>query len=174
ETPARSLKGDTRRRRTFRYTPWALVSLQKESFDSLDADEGNKQISCAYEYGVPVASSAQYSSDGPYSGDVWTVEDIAKKWGNVSTRPCWIRVRGEAGERLASCAVALEKPGALKDKAEGSLSTAWSFLWIALGLAVFCTGLLGVEVVFIINTLQESRRSEGGAQQEGLVNNMGN
>eukprot|EP00439_Symbiodinium_sp_Y106_P040009 s2138_g4.t2 len=175
--PARSLKGDSRRRRTYSYTPWALVSLKKESFDSLDAEDGNKQISCAYEFGVPVASSAQYRSDGPYSGPVWEVEKLAKKWGNVSTRPCWIRMRGEAGERLASCAVALEKPGSLKDKAEGSIQGAWSFLWIVLGLAVFCTGLLGVVVVFIVKTLQEHQAGSGperGAQQEGLMNNMGN
>ncbi|CAE7681972.1 SIAE, partial [Symbiodinium sp. CCMP2456] len=176
KAPARSLKGDTRRRRTYSYTPWALVSLQKESFDSLDADEGDKQISCAYEYGVPAASSAQHQSDGPYSGPVWEVEDLAKSWGNVSTRPCWIRMRGEAGERLESCAVALEKPGSLKDKAKERVSTAWHLLWFALGLAVCCTGLVGVQVVFIMKTLQEQSAPERGAQaqQEGLMNNMGN
>ncbi|CAE7222195.1 unnamed protein product [Symbiodinium natans] len=154
-----------RRRRTFSYTPWALVSLQPDS-DRLDGDrDGAKQISCAYEFGVPAASSALYTSSGPYSGDVWKAERVAKAWGDVPTRPCWVRVRSEAGERLANCAVALDKPGTLKDQAKRKMEVAQICLWISLGLAVPCTCCL----IFLIYVRSGNERQ---AQQQGLMNNM--
>ena len=183
ETPdmaePRRLTHNSRRRRTYSYTPWALVSVPKtDTFDSLEGDspESDKQISCAYQYGVPAASSNIYQSDGPYSGDVWKVEDIAKKWGNASTRPCWVRVRGESGERLASCAVALEKPGVLKEYAEETVSVSWKMFWGTLCLAVLCTGMFAASayatVSVVANNNREQREREGGAQQESLMSNQ--
>mmetsp|Transcript_8239 Transcript_8239/g.19719 ORF Transcript_8239/g.19719 Transcript_8239/m.19719 type:complete len:424 (-) Transcript_8239:54-1325(-) len=170
--PARSLKGDSRRRRTYSYTPWALVSLKKESFDSLDAEDGNKQISCAYEFGVPAASSALYKSDGPYqSADVWRAEDVAKKWGSVSSRPCWVRARSDGVKGLADCAPALDKPGALTDEATAKTELAQRRLWIFLGLSVFCTG--GLIFLLVQRVLSYQERStdsrEARSDQEGLV-----
>ena len=170
--PTRRLS-DTRRRRTFSYTPWALVSLPMDSFDSLDGEgDGDKQISCAYEFGVPAASSALYKSDGPYqSADVWRAEDVAKKWGSVSSRPCWVRARSDGVKGLADCAPALDKPGALTDEATAKTELAQRRLWIFLGLSVFCTG--GLIFLLVQRVLSYQERStdsrEARSDQEGLV-----
>ncbi|CAE7899623.1 unnamed protein product [Symbiodinium microadriaticum] len=176
EAPARRLAtGSDNRRRTFSYTPWALVSVPKHSFDGDQDRGGHKQLSCAYEFGVPAASSAMYESDGPYkSADVWRAEDVAKKWGSLSTRPCWVRVRSEAGERLADCALALDKPGTLTDEATAKTQHAYRWLWISLGLAVFCTGgciFLSVQHVLNVHFYQERSTDSRQARsdQEHLV-----
>ena len=108
--PLRSL-ADSRRRRTFRYTPWALVTVE----DRLESRA--KAISCAYEYGVPQASGQFYSGDGPYSPEVWKAEGVAKHWGNESSRPCWVRTQGQAGGPGEYCSVAMMVPGSLKKQA---------------------------------------------------------
>ena len=168
----RRLSHDSRRRRTYTYTPWALVSVPSEStFSSFDSGSDDaRQISCAYEFGVPAASAQLYHSDGPYSGDVWKVEDIAKQWGNVSTRPCWVRSRGESGERLAACAVALLKPGSLAIKADKTLSVMWSFLWVTLSLTLCCCGCW---VFICLGGASSFPPGSGGAgaQQQGLMSN---
>ena len=168
---ARRLKTDTRRRRTYNYVPWALVSVPKEDSFDLDGSGSGKQISCAYEYGVPVASAQLYQSDGAYAGDVWKVEAVAKKWGSegsASSRPCWVRARGEAGERLAACAVALDKPGELQEKAKGSISLLWKLLWIFLVVAVIGTGLFVVGGFLV---WQDYSASRGRGGQERLMTN---
>ena len=116
-----------------------------------------------------------YESDGPYkSADVWRAEDVAKKWGSLSTRPCWVRVRSEAGERLADCALALDKPGTLTDEATAKTQHAYRWLWISLGLAVFCTGgciFLSVQHVLNVHFYQERSTDSRQARsdQEHLV-----
>mmetsp|Transcript_61648 Transcript_61648/g.144554 ORF Transcript_61648/g.144554 Transcript_61648/m.144554 type:complete len:429 (+) Transcript_61648:38-1324(+) len=143
-TPARKLR-DSRRRRTFSYTPWAVVSISGQDAEFSDEMKlSSKHVSCAYEYGLPSMSSNFYKSDGPYSGDVWRAEDVAKQWGNVSSRPCWVRAQGESGERLAACAVALEQPTELK-KAIG-LQQSWHYklLWWELGI-----GMLFLPVIWL-------------------------
>ncbi|CAE7224897.1 Nudt22 [Symbiodinium natans] len=141
EAPERLLHS-SRRRRTYSYTPWALVSVSKNEdldFGYGDGGSASKHLSCAYEYGIPAASSANYRSDGSYSGDVWIAEGVAQEWGNHSSRTCWVRTTGEAGERLQTCAVALEKPGTLQAVAEESQSVVWKVFWWGLGISLGLT-----------------------------------
>ena len=44
-----------------------------------------RHLTCAYEYGVPAASSNNYHSDGSYSGDVWKVEGAGAELGVAMT-----------------------------------------------------------------------------------------
>ena len=108
--PLRELTGSSRRRRTYRYTPWALVTVADGKSDS-------KPISCAYEYGVPQASGQFYSGDGPYGTEVWEAEGVAKEWGNHSSRACWVRTQGQSGEPGEYCSVSMMVPGSLKKRA---------------------------------------------------------
>ena len=162
-------------------TPWALVSVPKtDTFDSLEghSPESDKQISCAYQHGAPAASSnIFYQVDEPLSGHVGEGEGLAKEWGNASTRPCWVRVRGEGGERLASCAVALEKPGTLKDFAEDMVSGGWMLSWFFLCFAVLCTGVFAASSYSTISHIRllvsrNREQRERGAQQESLMSNQ--
>ncbi|CAK9036506.1 unnamed protein product [Durusdinium trenchii] len=80
--PQRQLH-DSRRRRTYRYTPWALVTVEDGDWVGDTDETATKPIVCAYEYGVPQASGQFYHGDGPYSGGVWDAENVAKNWGNL-------------------------------------------------------------------------------------------
>ncbi|CAE7253754.1 Nudt22 [Symbiodinium pilosum] len=134
------LLASSRRRRTYSYTPWALVSVSKtENLDfgyGADPSSSHRQLSCAYEYGVPIASSTNYHSDGSYAGDVWKAEDVAKQWGNKTSRTCWVRTTGEAGESLQMCAIALKEPGTLKEVARGSQDYLHKWLLWAIGICL--------------------------------------
>ncbi|CAJ1462407.1 unnamed protein product [Effrenium voratum] len=131
----RQLATSARRRRTYRYTPWALVTIDKDSWDT---EAEPKSIACAYEYGVPQASGMFYSGDGAYSGDVWAAEGVAKDWGVQPSRTCWIRTAGSS--RGESCAVAMVMPGEMKEKAEAGLSITTTLFW----MGFLCTVILGV------------------------------
>ncbi|CAE7836651.1 Nudt22 [Symbiodinium microadriaticum] len=151
------LLASSRRRRTFSYTPWALVSVPTtQDLDFGDAPS-NRQLTCAYEFGVPAASSANYQSDGTYSGDVWLVEDVAKEWGNKTSRPCWVRAAGEAGESLQTCAVALLEPGILQEVAKGSQTLMTKSFWVFLGISLVLSLLAFPSLYRLV------RRLTGGA-----------
>eukprot|EP00747_Dinoflagellata_sp_TGD_P147001 gnl/TRDRNA2_/TRDRNA2_176751_c0_seq1.p1 gnl/TRDRNA2_/TRDRNA2_176751_c0~~gnl/TRDRNA2_/TRDRNA2_176751_c0_seq1.p1 ORF type:complete len:430 (-),score=39.07 gnl/TRDRNA2_/TRDRNA2_176751_c0_seq1:102-1391(-) len=141
-----------RRRRTYEYFPWAFVELpprDKDSFGnegSFDAGDESKpasgpQFACAYPYGVPLASTDEYTSDGTYSGDVWTVEDIVKGWGKPSERPCWVRSVGSAAEHGQQCAVAMDAPGTLEEHRRSDLRWVGICFWINLALLIPCIGV---------------------------------
>ncbi|CAE7210234.1 Nudt22 [Symbiodinium sp. CCMP2456] len=133
------LLASSRRRRTYSYTPWALVSVPTMQDLDFGGPSSKQRLTCAYEYGVPAASSANYRSDGAYSGDVWKVEDVATQWGNKTSRPCWVRAAGEAGESLQTCAVALKEPGTLQEVAKSSQSLITTFFWVCLGISLVFT-----------------------------------
>mmetsp|Transcript_1143 Transcript_1143/g.2915 ORF Transcript_1143/g.2915 Transcript_1143/m.2915 type:complete len:405 (-) Transcript_1143:75-1289(-) len=158
---------DSRRRRTLKYTPWALVSVPSGS----NLAPRKKQIACAYEYGVPMGPSEMYHSDGPYSGDVWKVEEVAKKWGNHSSRTCWVRSHGEAGQSLEDCAVALVKPGTLEAIAQGLQAHFWKLFWVFLSLGIVCCGVLfgGCYVVGREVTAERTRQQQQEEQEAGRL-----
>ncbi|CAE7877458.1 unnamed protein product [Symbiodinium necroappetens] len=128
----------------FRYSPWALVVVSKnQGFDGFDGLD-KKQLRCAYEYGTPdVSESIYYSSEAYSDRGVWTSEDVAKRWGNESSRPCWVRTTGEPGRNLEACAVALENPNQIEEVALGRQRETYNRFYAVLCFTVFFTGLVG-------------------------------
>ncbi|CAK9032180.1 unnamed protein product [Durusdinium trenchii] len=125
------------RRRTYQYTPWALVLERK-----------TKEISCAYEYGVPRPSTDLYETAGTHDIDGYGSDDhlkadlVARKWGSGTKRDCWIRDFSKDGV----CAIALKPPHALTTRAARKSITARHHL--ILSIAAFLTLLLlGCSVV---------------------------
>ena len=108
----RRLTTDSRRRRTYRYTPWALVTVDDPKA------KAEESVACAYEYGVPQASGEFYRGSGAYGSEVWDAEGVAMGWGNESTRACWVRTQGESGQEGEYCSVSMLVPGTLKKRAE--------------------------------------------------------
>lgn len=136
---ARRLASSPRRRRTFSYTPWALIEVEVEGVRSPSPSPLAKQLVCAYEFGNSLASYEDYQSDGAYSEDVWTVEDLAKEWSDSESRQCYIRVAGEAAQDGRVCAAAMSKPGSLGVKRQGNFSdTKW---WFWMSIAILVIGL---------------------------------
>jgi hypothetical protein len=136
---ARRLASSPRRRRTFSYTPWALVEVEVEGVGRPSPSPPAKQLVCAYEFGNSLASYEDYQSDGAYSEDVWTVEDLTKEWSDSESRQCYIRVAGEAAQAGRACAAAMSKPGSLWVKRQGDLSD-WKW-WFWMSIAVLVIGL---------------------------------
>jgi len=108
-----------RRRRTYRYTPWALVTVESSSEDSFDL-QTKSHIRCAYEYGVPQASGQFYSGDGPYDGGVWDAENVALAWGKDPLRDCWVRTQSQSVNG-GFCGLSMVIPGTLKEKARDTM-----------------------------------------------------
>eukprot|EP00931_Biecheleriopsis_adriatica_P056460 TRINITY_DN33451_c0_g1_i1.p1 TRINITY_DN33451_c0_g1~~TRINITY_DN33451_c0_g1_i1.p1 ORF type:complete len:421 (+),score=53.46 TRINITY_DN33451_c0_g1_i1:45-1307(+) len=165
EADVRHLTSSPRRRRTYSYAPWALVKvpLPHDSFSSGDA---SSRLACAYEHGVPKASYGDFESDGAYSGAVWQVEDVVKKWGKHSHRQCWVRTEGRNAREGAECAVAMERPGALEEKRKNQLGSGWFWFWIQLGALMICCVPW---FVMLFGAFQAYRESRGGTQPYGAV-----
>lgn len=135
-TNGRNFSSSGRRRRTFSYTPWALVEVSpppKDVFDRRALLGPNRESSptlgprlrCAYEYGAPRESYQDYEGDGPYSGDTWKVEKIATDWGHEPERACWVRTTGLAAENGDECAVAMHPLGSLEKKRTQQTHNLW-------------------------------------------------
>lgn len=163
---------NSRRRRTYRYTPWALVTVEDDALDYFSSSN-NKPISCAYEYGVPQASGQFYHGDGPYSGGVWKAENVALKWGKDPVRPCWVRTQGESAGGY--CSLALQVPGTLKEKARDLLKTVsilfWSCLCCTIVMLILCGVFFGPAVLQLCQELRAhmATRSQQ-TEMENLLN----
>jgi len=105
-------------RRTYCYTPWALVTVEDEDPFHLRT----KYIRCAYEYGVPQASH-RYCGTGPYNGgEVWDAENVALAWGKDPLRDCWVRTQSQSQSVNGGfCGVSMAIPGTLQEKARGDM-----------------------------------------------------
>ncbi|CAE7311043.1 Nudt22 [Symbiodinium natans] len=123
----------------YRYTPWALVTVEDSDY-GMDSVTPVRQLRCAYEYGIPLASTQVYKGHAPYDGDVWVVEDIAKRWGREASRTCWVRE-----STAQACAIALEQPGHLLQSVGGKVDR-WLFhLLPALGICLVFTTIVGLQ-----------------------------
>ena len=137
-TGSRRLKSDSSRRRTYQYTPWALVIEAK-----------TKKISCAYEYGVPRPSTDLYETAGARDVDGYGSEDhikanfVAQSWGAASKgRDCWIHNERKSG----ICSIALKPPDTLTGRADKLALTAKHHLILCI-LMFLSLCLLGCGVI---------------------------
>lgn len=144
---------DTRRRRTFSYTPWALVKVTPPASEDQFAPPSPApvpQVACAYEYGVPEASYKDYTTDGPYGDGVYTADALVRKWGATPSRECWVRDIQSVSDGRA-CAVAMKPPGTLielRASREAFLTVANKFSRVALIFTlVWCLCSCGLQVL---------------------------
>jgi len=159
---------NSRRRRTYRYTPWALVTVE-DSFDS-----ETKPISCAYEFGVPQASGQIHQGDGPYKGDVWDAENVALDWGRDPVRPCWVRAQGQSASGF--CALAMIAPGRLQEYAKTTQFVVSIMFWSCLGcsLVIFTLICVFFKTIVEMSKKKPATTSATGAEQQNLLSTEGN
>eukprot|EP00931_Biecheleriopsis_adriatica_P074467 TRINITY_DN48518_c0_g1_i1.p1 TRINITY_DN48518_c0_g1~~TRINITY_DN48518_c0_g1_i1.p1 ORF type:complete len:422 (+),score=49.53 TRINITY_DN48518_c0_g1_i1:66-1268(+) len=119
----------SRRRRTYSYTPWALVRVQQAG-DSANSEKSF--LTCAYEYGSPQASWHIYQGDdygvGAYAysreyGDA-DLTSLIKNW--TSKETCSVRMAGQSG--ADTCAVSFGELGGLSQR--NASMTWWSWCWM--------------------------------------------
>lgn len=147
---------DARRRRTFSYTPWALVEI--------DGPADTKQLSCAYEFGSTAASYGEYQSDGTYGGDVWQVESLVKDWASPFGRMCYARSAGSAAE--GRCAMAMSSPGSMGERRQDDVNMWSRFLWFSIALSILAL-LCGCGIVALSSI--GSKASGSGDDESELL-----
>lgn len=161
----RKLASSPRRRRTLAYTPWALVEValpaDQDEFSSGFGKTFQPQLTCAYQFGVPMASYGLYHSDGAYAsfGDTWEVEGLTKQWGSSSTRKCWVRTVGRSSEDGAPCAVAMVSPESASEFKTGQVW--WNNLWMILHGSILLSCCCGALSIFFGSPVTAALRALG-------------
>lgn len=130
-------KTNMRRRRTFAYTPWALVKVP-----GADEKSGGDIVTCAYAFGAPVITKSDYTTSGPGGSQKWGAQTLAISWTSLKT--CQVRQVGPPGSDM--CAVAMETGGGRSAQLESSMFAFTVLLWV-LGCGGMCC-LLGAIGLF--------------------------
>eukprot|EP00429_Kryptoperidinium_foliaceum_P057501 CAMPEP_0176089734 /NCGR_PEP_ID=MMETSP0120_2-20121206/44941_1 /TAXON_ID=160619 /ORGANISM="Kryptoperidinium foliaceum, Strain CCMP 1326" /LENGTH=347 /DNA_ID=CAMNT_0017423615 /DNA_START=80 /DNA_END=1123 /DNA_ORIENTATION=+ len=101
---------DSRRRRTYAYTPWALVEVPSQD------SAGGGTVTCAYEHGAPGATFGVHTTSGPDT-TFWS-------WGGneaeeVNKDAMFVRIAGDAGRD--TCEVGMQPLEELQAHADHAL-----------------------------------------------------
>eukprot|EP00429_Kryptoperidinium_foliaceum_P033741 CAMPEP_0176176276 /NCGR_PEP_ID=MMETSP0120_2-20121206/90295_1 /TAXON_ID=160619 /ORGANISM="Kryptoperidinium foliaceum, Strain CCMP 1326" /LENGTH=361 /DNA_ID=CAMNT_0017514323 /DNA_START=80 /DNA_END=1162 /DNA_ORIENTATION=+ len=112
---------DSRRRRTYAYTPWALVEVPSQD------SAGGGTVTCAYEHGAPGATFGVHTTSGPDT-TFWSwggneAEEVNKEWvgklDHSRTTQCYVRIAGDAGRD--TCEVGMQPLEELQAHADHAL-----------------------------------------------------
>lgn len=164
---ARRLTSSPRRRRTYSYTPWALVEVDVPPENGLDTSK--KVLTCAYEFGNPQASQGMYQGDDYWTGGGTDLAKLIETW--ISHGSCNVRMADQSG--ADTCAVSFGDLGGLTERQSGTIT--WSLvLVIVCSLAfLFCFGcavLAGLPPLMIFfRELREEMRANAAGSQQGSV-----
>lgn len=119
QVAARRLTSSPRRRRTYSYTPWALVEVQAEH----GLDTSKTVLTCAYEYGSPQASQGVYQGTADGTGGT-DFKSLVGDW--ISKETCTVRMPGQSG--ADTCAVSFGNLGGLTEIQKSTIW--WSRVWM--------------------------------------------
>jgi len=170
----------SRGRRTFIYTPWALVEVHQ-----IGLLENRSVLRCAYEYGSPMASFDHYSSAGAVSGgssllersSAWMLtqgepavdaHEVSSMWANSQETNCWVRTFGAPA--ADGCAVSLREPGLLESRIQRKLIRAQKLIKYSLIAAL----VLCWPCCMLVLCNLRNDKSSGPYPQYERVDNLGN